>query len=468
MSVPTLPAHRPAVDRAPAGAPTLSRSTAVLVFVGLLGAAATVALMAAGTDVRLAFVPVVGAGALVLTLTATMHFEVFVLVLLLVRASIDSLSITGGRATDPTVALGLLMAIAGPLWLLAAGPRRPDEDRAGVAGPALLLGVTASISLAGSLVPATTLSEVLRLTSALIMLVVLCRLVELGTSPWRLVAIVFLSAAVPAASAVHQAVTGGGTDLGGFLRVHGTFTHPNPLSIYLCLLLLMAVAVLPHVHGRRRGAVVLLLVVLAPTLLLTYTRSAWLAFVLGLLVIGVLQTRKIIPVLVVGLLVVLVAVPSVSARFADLSSSTQASGDANNSLFWRVSYWQETVGLADERPVTGIGLGAVRVVSEAAKAPHNDLVRAYTEMGVLGLTAYLLFLGSLVRVGLRALRRAGPGLDRGIAVGFAAATAALLLLSLVSNILSQVVVLWYYAAFAAAAYGVGRRGPGRSTDVAQV
>ena len=45
--------------------------------------------------------------------------------------------------------------------------------------------------------------------------------------------------------------------------------------------------------------------------------------------------------------------------------------------------------LARERPLTGIGFDGVRGLTEAAKLPHNDVLRMLVETGVLGLLAYL-------------------------------------------------------------------------------
>ena len=59
-----------------------------------------------------------------------------------------------------------------------------------------------------------------------------------------------------------------------------------------------------------------------------------------------------------------------------------------------------------------------------------------------------MLLGFVV-IAVRSVRRAPPGLPRRVAVGFAGCVAAFLVVSLASNVVSQVVLLWYFAAFAA-------------------
>jgi putative inorganic carbon (hco3(-)) transporter len=107
--------------------------------------------------------------------------------------------------------------------------------------------------------------------------------------------------------------------------------------------------------------------------------------------------------------------------------------------------------LADRNPVTGIGLDMTQYQTSAAKQPHSDFIRAYVETGILGLAAYLALLVAMVRAGRRAIRVTAPAtFDRGIAVGFLGCAIGYITASLAANIVSNVVTLWYLAAFAAA------------------
>jgi putative inorganic carbon (hco3(-)) transporter len=116
--------------------------------------------------------------------------------------------------------------------------------------------------------------------------------------------------------------------------------------------------------------------------------------------------------------------------------------------------------LANSSPVTGIGLTSTQFATDEAKQPHNDFVRAYVETGLIGLGAYLAVLVALVALGLRAVRVSPPGtLDRGVAVGFLGCAVAFVAVSLAANVLSNVVLLWYLFAFAAAASFVARQQP---------
>ncbi|MGH9894557.1 MAG: hypothetical protein ACREA0_21775, partial [bacterium] len=130
-------------------------------------------------------------------------------------------------------------------------------------------------------------------------------------------------------------------------------------------------------------------------------------------------------------------------------------GTPGDSLAWRVDYWQDVVEAGEVRRVTGLGLGVVSDTTLQGREPHNDLVRAFVELGTIGLVAYLSFLFALGRQARRALllttTAPGPsGLPRALAIGFAGIFAAYLVGSLSSNLMTQLILLWYVAALAVA------------------
>ncbi|MGZ8786547.1 MAG: O-antigen ligase family protein [Acidimicrobiia bacterium] len=122
-------------------------------------------------------------------------------------------------------------------------------------------------------------------------------------------------------------------------------------------------------------------------IVLTYTRTAWIVTLLGLLVVGMFQSRRLVMGLATVAVVTTVAVPSVTGRFADLDVANKPSGATGNSLVWRFEYWGEVLSLV-ENPATGLGIGMVERSADAEKEPHNDFVRMYAETGILGLLAY--------------------------------------------------------------------------------
>ena len=66
------------------------------------------------------------------------------------------------------------------------------------------------------------------------------------------------------------------------------------------------------------------------------------------------------------------------------------------------------------------------------------------ETGFLGLVAYAWLLITLGMQARTTLERAPPGIPRGLAVAFAATFAGIVLLSLSANVITQLVILWYF------------------------
>ena len=247
---------------------------------------------------------------------------------------------------------------------------------------------------------------------------------------------------------------------GGVSRFEGTFSQPNPFAIYLTLLIIMGVALLPHLAQKKQIAMSVLLVGSVICLYFTFTRSAWIATLLGVFVVALLARRRMtLVVMVAGVMVSLVVFPTILQRFADLGTSTSAAGYASNSLSWRFDYWGEVLPLASKDPITGIGLDMSSLETSQQKEPHNDFLRSYVETGIIGTLAYialLISMGVVARHAMKFTRRRPLSYERSVAVGFAACVMAFVVLSIVSNVITQVVVLWYYVAFAAAAYAVTR------------
>lgn len=395
---------------------------------------------------------------------AGFRFEGLVLAFLVLRSALDIQ--TGGAGGESEGGISKLSAlVAGAflvvtlLWLLmhAVGRQRLPLGPSYLRLPALAVVAAGFASVIASTAPLTSAVEALRVTAAIGMLLVLELLMRQEGMMQRVLVAVYASAVLPLVVALVQAATGGGAEIGGFRRVTGTFDHPNPLAIYLTFLVVMGAGLYRWVDTEWRLPLAVVLVVAWGVLLLTYTRSAWIAAVIGILVVGVLQSRRLIYAVGAGIVAILLLVPSTVARFSDLGS-TQYTGAAGDSLTWRFEYWLDLIPLVERSPLTGIGLKVIQLKTTDGKNAHDDFLRSFVEMGLFGLLAYVALLVALAWTARQALRATQTGLERGVAVGFAGTCTAFLVLSTVSNIVSQTVLLWYFFAFAAAAMTVAARG----------
>ena len=121
--------------------------------------------------------------------------------------------------------------------------------------------------------------------------------------------------------------------------------------------------------------------------LCTHTRSALVATVIGVLIVGWFQNRKIIGWLIAVGIVAAVVVPSLSGRFSSLGSTSAPKSaqthSSGNSLQWRLGYWTKVLPLANRSPVIGIGINMTQYNTDESKQPHNDFLRADVETCVL-------------------------------------------------------------------------------------
>jgi O-antigen ligase len=273
----------------------------------------------------------------------------------------------------------------------------------------------------------------------------------------------FLATVIPLAYTTYGFLTGHPkSDLkGGFTRISGTFNQSNDYGRFLMLMIIMGAALYPYLERKWRRAMAVMLGLSGIYLFLTYTRSALVAAAIGLLIVGAIQSKRLLAALLIAGCAGLLLVPSLSGRFSDLTNyqqkqlAQQGGTNGGNTLAWRLSYWTEVLPLANSNPLTGIGLNQTKFSTDKAKQPHNDFIRTYVETGLVGFIAYVTLLGSLVFLGRRAVRRTRKGtFERGVAAGFLGCAVAFIAVSVVANVITNVVNLWYFIAFAACASAI--------------
>lgn len=422
---------------------------AVTVGVSLLGGLLA---LAGGRTVVLALFAVAGlvllGGACAL---AAYRFDLFMVLLLTVRPALDRVPLEAGPL-DVSSILALLFLIAGAVWLVSRARRAPLAFSPMSTALLAFAGIAALSSLV-SAAPVSSAIAASKTLSGVMMFLVLERLLQERPDRLRsVVTAVLASSVVPCLFAVLQFATGQGSGTisgSGLGRVTGTFVHPNPFATYLAIVLVLAVAVLPHA-ARRLDQVAIMSVIGLSTvcLTLTYSRGGWIAALVGLAYL--LGKRSILLLALAGAVVVTLVMfaPPVQERFADIGAPPPVEGVPANSLEWRVGYWQDVLPLASVNPITGIGMEGVQASTSAGLPPHNAYVQSYVETGLLGLGALLAVVITGAVTLRRRVRQAADGLERGLALAASGIALGLLAQTLTENLLTQTMALWYFAAAA--------------------
>lgn len=142
-------------------------------------------------------------------------------------------------------------------------------------------------------------------------------------------------------------------------------------------------------------------------LLLTYTRSAWLAWIFAVFVVLVLPRPRWILYATAALIVLVSFLPL--GMFARLISSFNPRVESNLD---RIRMVQAGVEMIRDYPLFGVGPGNVKEMYPLYRRPdaprfkvphlHNNVIQIWAERGILALAAYLLFIYFVLRECARA------------------------------------------------------------------
>ena len=184
-------------------------------------------------------------------------------------------------------------------------------------------------------------------------------------------------------------------------------------------------------------------------LIATFARGAWASFLLGALLLAYRINKKLVVVIIGVAFAGAAVVPGVSDRLANLTATTGPNGGAktDDSLAWRIGYWERIWPFARQNPVSGIGIDATKTQTPEGKDPHNSLLQAYLEGGILGAIGFFAVLGLATYAAWKVWQRARDGeLDRQttvISVGAIAGLFSVAAQLLTDNVLFNTVVWWY-------------------------
>jgi O-antigen ligase len=249
-------------------------------------------------------------------------------------------------------------------------------------------------------------------------------------------------------------------DVQGVSRIKSVYQHPNNLALYLgrvapfvgCMALFLP-------WGWRKGLYGLATLPLGATLLLTFSRGAWVAVVLAMVVgifaavrwggvtLGVwgrLHRRVRIGVIVAiaAILVVaaVVVVPTLPQRILTAQS-----------LSMRVLHWKSALKMIRDHPVTGVGIDQFSNQFQRpdykyrereqdrelyTAHPHNFVLDYWVSLGIMGVFVLVWLLWRYFRVAVtrvKQMAQEGDPVGRALALGLLASMVVFLVHGMVDN-----------------------------------
>ena len=182
-------------------------------------------------------------------------------------------------------------------------------------------------------------------------------------------------------------------------RLASTFFDPNFSGAYLVLTLVLLFSEVLYrgikgVKGINLGMAVVIVFV---ALILTFSRSAWLAFAVSMGVLGVLKSKKLLVLALVAFLAAYALVPRVQTRIA-------GGVDPDDSARARIVSWKDTFEIVRDKPLMGVGFNTFRYAQEryglfdfrdplggrAGAGSDSSLLLVLATTGVVGLACFLL------------------------------------------------------------------------------
>jgi O-antigen ligase len=455
----------------PETTPTIRVGVVVLSVVAL---AAAVGLLSGLGQLGAAVTAIAGLAVLAgAVLVARRSFAWFMSAVLVLRPIAD-LRAGEGIGIPEVMGVGVLLTCIG--WLLIHRVELAPRLREPLTLPVIGLVAVAVLSAVSSPRPMESLPTATGIAAGAAVFLVLIVLLTTGRmSVVHLIGTLAASAVVPVLFPLLGPV--GVTvshEKDGIEALKSVFFLSNNFGHFLVPFVLVVVALAAHAHGRVRVLLFLLAAALGTELILTETRGAWIAAIVGILVIGAVLDRRLLVAALVTPVLLIALVPAVADRVTS-TLPDPAEPRSESSLTWRLQHWIEVLPMVEESPITGVGLGETD--RRTGKEPHNDFLLVLVEMGIVGMLVYLWFLGAAVVTGFRATRRV---LDRTLAVEpiVEAVTVALfgyaiafIVASSGENLLENVTALWVvFPAFAAVSWVAAaprlglvraRRTPGR-------
>jgi hypothetical protein len=183
-----------------------------------------------------------------------------------------------------------------------------------------------------------------------------------------------------------------------YYRLFSTLLDPNFTGIILVFTLLLGFGVLTKKHCAWVMAGQLITLV---ALLLTYSRSSYLALCAAIVVWASMKKQRrilITVVLFIGLIFIFPAIPGGTLKLTRLDSTLA-----------RIGNWHSSLTLIAKVPVCGYGFNTLRYVqpstpdftSKAAAGLDSSILFVLATTGLLGLAAYIFLFASMIRLGNR-------------------------------------------------------------------
>lgn len=264
--------------------------------------------------------------------------------------------------------------------------------------------------------------------------------------------------------------------IGNETRVPGMAETELELAYVLTttLIVVLSVYVARGLSAGNHKLLFLSILLMAPTLYFTYTRSALLALGFGLIALFLFLKTRTKGVIILVTLIVVVIVIEMTGVLSNQYLGGRSETAQEESSVSRQILWQTGIAIAVDNPILGIGGNQYTSVSPqyaesvdpalleweqeqywgystlGSEAVHNDFLYFWISYGTLALIAYVWLLVSTLHSLINSHRVSKNRFLKGLAIGLAAAVVAYSVNAFYHNLLTTLPLLWVLTGFSLA------------------
>jgi len=229
-------------------------------------------------------------------------------------------------------------------------------------------------------------------------------------------------------------------EVGEGIKIASTLLNPNTYGAYLILIVFPVIVLSIYEKNKKKKMIYILLSILVfANLIMTFSRNALLGFGLGLVVLMLIYSIKLIFALG-GFGILILFIPSVFQRIKDVA-------DINQNEF-RIKLWKTALMMIKDHPILGVGNGnyvtyyrtyvnnykELKYFSYQKFPTHNSFLKIQSELGILGIVS---FLGIITMALIRIKRLYSTTIDKfhkPFYIGVMASMTAFLFMNLSDNL----------------------------------
>jgi len=215
-------------------------------------------------------------------------------------------------------------------------------------------------------------------------------------------------------------------------RISSSFKHSNDFGSYLIVMIciLLSIFFSKSRSLRERVFIVIVSLPICGAFLATHSRGAWLGFVVALLFLTFIKSKKLFIVILIMISLSPLYLPEgIKKRFADIKTMK-----TEGTAWERMKLWSGTINMIRSHPVIGYGVNTYTKNFPKYKPEdyadvrytHNSYLHMASEIGIVGAGLFIIFLATILISTKRAIYKLQDGINRDLALGLLAGTVGFL------------------------------------------